>query len=166
MIRFFGIILGFVLMTNIAVTLYQSNCEFSSLTAFVKETWQAVVEQVHKVDNREKVTQHAVVNTHVDDILAPINQPIIEESTAADLVVQVIENPIEVRIFWGPFNTRGAANGFAQSAESITNLSTEIIEKNMGKLYVAFSGESEAIDNAMATFANKTGMNLKTDAVL
>jgi hypothetical protein len=177
MIRFFGIILGFVLMINIAFSVGQSDYGFSSLTTFGREAWRVVVEKVHgfaegdnviltTVDDNDGGADILVFNDQLPLDPDPAVEPAAVEPSADDMVGQVLENPSEIRIFWGPFSTRRAAGGFAQMAESITGLPTEIIEKNMDRLYVAFIGEPAAIDSALASFAHATGMNLNPESVL
>ena len=167
MIRFFGIILGFVLMVNIAVTVFNSDYGFSSITTLGKEVIRKIDKTIRNFD-AEWILVQKDDNKDVDENVntITIDRSLMPEETLPEIVEQVVEQPPEVRIFWGPFRTKGAANGFASMAESIGGLPTEIIEKNMGKLYVAFVGKSDAIDIAITTFAEQTGMNIKETNVL
>lgn len=169
MIRLFGKILGFVLVVNIVVSFYQSDYNLSSLSIISKEIVRVVKETIDDVDKKGMVIlQNTNIAQQPEPVAAvmPTAQDVADGTVAVQdfpisPIEQIVEQPEELRIFWGPFRYRNTAEGFAVKAGNIGGLQTEVVAQQKNRFYVAFVGQPEAIENALATFSDQTGMVLQ-----
>ena len=162
MIRFFGMILGFVLMVNIAVSFYQSDYSISALPTMAGQLVRVLGETIKNFDENGNQDTPLATVPDAQDVVAALTET---QEVPEEIVVEEIEQPAEVRVFWGPFRHKNAARGFAAMAENITGMDTDVIEQVQGRLYVvAFVGQPEAINQALATFTSQTGMVIKENS--
>jgi hypothetical protein len=65
-----------------------------------------------------------------------------------------------VYIFWGPFQSKSGAAGFAKKVKTITGQPAEVIEKSKKNYMVAFVGREADVQLSVSLFEQKTGMEL------
>ncbi len=107
MIRFFGMILGFVLMGNIAVSFYQSDYSISALPTMARQLVRVVGETIKNFDKNGNVNLHnragAIQNTPLatvpdaQDVVAALTET---QELPEELIAEEIEQTYEVRVFW------------------------------------------------------------------
>lgn len=72
------------------------------------------------------------------------------------------ENQVQWHSFWGPFNTRDSAQGFANNLAKRTTVKIKVMETNPGAFMVAYPYVSEDERQSMATMIEqRTGLTMK-----
>lgn len=87
--------------------------------------------------------------------------PVLPVAEVAETVTT--EQPEQVFMFWGPFQSEMAAKGFARRVSELTGQDVKVLERGQRKYMAAFVGQEDEVQLAVTLFQQKTGMTVKED---
>lgn len=169
MIRFFGMILGILLVCGVFWFYANSGTipEKLKVPEKVETVYRKAIEKIPTESLKEKLgrfaeglstgtTPYEIADRDVTPIHKEKSEPVFIEKPVA---------PNKTRsqyVFWGPFRVRSSAKGFASRLKELTGLDIQVMKRQRGQYLVAFSfgDEQERLGN-IRMIEERTGMALK-----
>lgn len=112
-----------------------------------------------------KALSDAITKIHGESLEETITKgraPAVDEAPAPSKPVQpaIKVQPLR-QIFWGPFQTRISAAGFAQRLEKLTLVNMDIIEKGPAKFMIAFEYQDDTQrEHVLEQIREKAGIHI------
>ena len=169
MIRFFGMILGILLVCGVFWFYANSGTipENIKVPEKVENVYRKAIEKIPTESIKERLGQIAEkvssgttsfrnADWDVTDILKEKPGPDIKEKLVAR------EKITSHHVFWGPFRVRSSAKGFASRLKELTGIDIQVMERARGQFLVAFSYEDEQErQHNIRKIEERTGMVLR-----
>ncbi len=123
-----------------------------------------------------RTEQNALGQTQTKQDLSTTPAPMPVQTVETPMPVQTVETPMPARldplvpaparnwhVFWSPFGSEYAANGFAERLTGLTGLDFTVIREGPGEYQVAFAYADENERSAgLAMIETQTGLRLRT----